>query len=188
MQKAVRKRNSEKTQQDILASARRQFSQRGFEAVGLRDIALDAGVNVALIGRYFGSKQKLFRTAIFPHLHIDTLLEGDHNSFGERVAQRVVGADIREAEFDPTRAYISSICSPAVAPELSEVIRSEMIEKLSLWLTGPDREMRASLILSQMLGFVMMFRMILQTSFSESELQILTAKFSHSIQALVDGQ
>ena len=58
MQNTVRKRNSEKTQQDILASARRQFSQRGFEAVGLRDIALDAGVNVALIGRYFGSKKK----------------------------------------------------------------------------------------------------------------------------------
>lgn len=50
--------------QAILASAQRLFSERGYHAVSLRQIAADAGVPLALVTYYHGQKHQLFE-AIF---------------------------------------------------------------------------------------------------------------------------
>lgn len=49
---------------DILLAAERLFAQRGYHAVSLRDIAAEAGVQVALLGYYYGAKHELYH-AIF---------------------------------------------------------------------------------------------------------------------------
>lgn len=49
---------------DILAAATELFSQFGYDAVSIRDVANKAGVNSALIGYYFGTKAELY-SAIF---------------------------------------------------------------------------------------------------------------------------
>jgi len=48
----------------IIESALRLFSTKGFEGTSVRDIATDAGVNVAMINYYFGSKEKLFEKVV----------------------------------------------------------------------------------------------------------------------------
>lgn len=48
----------------IIESALRLFSTKGFEGTSVRDIATDAGVNVAMISYYFGSKEKLFESVV----------------------------------------------------------------------------------------------------------------------------
>jgi AcrR family transcriptional regulator len=45
----------------ILDVAEDLFSQHGFEGTSLRVLCLKAGVNVAMISYYFGSKEKLFQ-------------------------------------------------------------------------------------------------------------------------------
>src|SRR2546421_8360402 len=59
-QKVIRSRNAAETRAALLAAARIRFARDGYEATNLRDIAADVGVNVALISRYFGSKEGLF--------------------------------------------------------------------------------------------------------------------------------
>lgn len=51
-------------QVQILDVAERLFAEHGFEGTSVRDIAQQAGVNVAMISYYFGSKEKLLQ-AIF---------------------------------------------------------------------------------------------------------------------------
>jgi AcrR family transcriptional regulator len=46
-------------QQPILEAAERLFSARGFKGTSVRDIAQEAGVNLAMISYYFGSKEGL---------------------------------------------------------------------------------------------------------------------------------
>jgi len=46
-------------QNQILSTAERLFSTKGFDGTSVRDIADDAGVNIAMISYYFGSKEKL---------------------------------------------------------------------------------------------------------------------------------
>ena len=49
-----------RTKAALLGHARQQFWSKGFSNVALREIAGAAGVDVALISRYFGSKRGLF--------------------------------------------------------------------------------------------------------------------------------
>ncbi len=48
----------------ILSVAMKLFGQKGFEGTSVRDIASGAGVNIAMISYYFGSKEKLFESVV----------------------------------------------------------------------------------------------------------------------------
>lgn len=47
------------TKELILEVAERMFAERGFASVSIRDLTAEAGVNIASINYYFGSKDKL---------------------------------------------------------------------------------------------------------------------------------
>ncbi|MFE4502393.1 TetR/AcrR family transcriptional regulator [Rhodococcus sp. NPDC056743] len=57
-------RDAGNTRRLLLESARRRFARDGYAATTVRDIAQDAGVNVALISRYFSSKEGLFEACL----------------------------------------------------------------------------------------------------------------------------
>ena len=48
----------------LLQTAARLFAKHGFEAVSTRMLSTEAGVNIAMIAYYFGSKEKLFEAII----------------------------------------------------------------------------------------------------------------------------
>lgn len=48
------------TEEKIMEAAKKLFYQKGFEATKTRDIAEEAGINLALLNYYFRSKKKLF--------------------------------------------------------------------------------------------------------------------------------
>ena len=53
-------------QVQIIETAERLFAAKGFEGTSVRDIAQEAGINIAMISYYFGSKEKLIE-AIFDY-------------------------------------------------------------------------------------------------------------------------
>ncbi len=59
-----RRRDAAATRRLLLDAARRRFAAEGYTAATVRDIATDAGVNVALINRYFTSKEGLFEACL----------------------------------------------------------------------------------------------------------------------------
>src|ERR1700733_5391866 len=59
-----RTRNAAASREALLASARTLFSERGFDNTTVRDIGDDAGVDPALIARYFGSKVNLYLATV----------------------------------------------------------------------------------------------------------------------------
>jgi AcrR family transcriptional regulator len=54
--------NLSEKHQHILVKAEELFAQKGYEGSTVRDIAQAAGVNLAMISYYFGSKEKLIET------------------------------------------------------------------------------------------------------------------------------
>jgi len=54
----------EQTTAAILDAAEKLFSERGFTAVTVRDIAADAGVSHALVHRYLGSKEQVYKAML----------------------------------------------------------------------------------------------------------------------------
>src|SRR5580698_9771543 len=48
----------------ILVIAEELFAEKGFDGTSVRDIAQQAGVNLAMISYYFGSKEKLLESLV----------------------------------------------------------------------------------------------------------------------------
>jgi AcrR family transcriptional regulator len=48
----------------IIETAERLFAERGFDGTSVRDIAHEAGVNIAMISYYFGSKENLMEALL----------------------------------------------------------------------------------------------------------------------------
>jgi AcrR family transcriptional regulator len=57
------------TEAKIKAAASRLFTEKGFDAVRTRDIAEEAGINLALLNYYFRSKEKLFELIMRENFH-----------------------------------------------------------------------------------------------------------------------
>jgi AcrR family transcriptional regulator len=57
--KAIKKKDNT-AEEKIIAAARKLFTRKGYDAVKTRDIAKEAGINMALLHYYYGSKDKLF--------------------------------------------------------------------------------------------------------------------------------
>ncbi len=52
------------TEQKIIMAARQVFTKKGYAATRTRDIAKEAGINLALLNYYFKSKENLFKIII----------------------------------------------------------------------------------------------------------------------------
>jgi AcrR family transcriptional regulator len=60
MVKKAKDQEASSTEEKIIAAARVVFTQKGYSATRTRDIAAEAGLNLALLNYYFRSKEKLF--------------------------------------------------------------------------------------------------------------------------------
>lgn len=98
------RRRAPETAARILDAAESLFSQRGFYGVSLRDIATEAGVQVALTHYHFGSKDDLFRAVI--DRRADEHADGMTQALAQAVTRDGSRADCRRAII---RAFITPI-------------------------------------------------------------------------------
>lgn len=75
---ATRPRDARATRDALLRAARARLAAHGYDDVSLREIAADVGVNVALIHRYFGTKDDMFLDVLDTEAPGLKFLEGDH--------------------------------------------------------------------------------------------------------------
>ncbi len=61
----------------ILHVAERLFGEKGFDGTSIRNIAKEAGINIAMVSYYFGSKEKLLEALILYRTN-DTRMQLDH--------------------------------------------------------------------------------------------------------------
>jgi AcrR family transcriptional regulator len=141
----------------ILDAARARFAEQGYEGATMRAIARDAGVDPALVSYYFGSKSGLFvaslRLPVDPAQAIESVLAEGTDDLGRRLVTRFL-----EVWDDPASGapVIRVLRSAASRPELlREFVERQIVPRLAAALEGPDAELRASALASQMLGLAM---------------------------------
>lgn len=93
---------SDHTKAALLDHARNLFWSRGYSNVALREIARAAGVDVALIARYFGSKQGLFEATLEDLPALDPVEVPDADSLISAVVDLFTSAPRDTGQPSPT--------------------------------------------------------------------------------------
>lgn len=180
-----RKRDALATTEAILAAARSVFTEKGYDGAGTRQIAERAQVNVALISRYFGSKEGLFAAAVPPMMTLDTMLCGDMSDLGARLAASLTHKQAK-AGFDPMLALLRAAASPDAVPILRQALTAQVLEPLAARLDGDHRVERAALVGALIVGFDLVTRVLGLQASSDGTAKALEAALAKSIQSLVD--
>lgn len=162
------RRDRDDVRSDIVAAARDSFSAKGFRGTTLRSVAEAAGVDVALIPYYFGSKAGLFAATLSlpvnPAELIGPAFEGDPAGIGERVARTFVGA-IRDDSIGPALLGLmrSAIADESARDNILDFINNVVLETYAAHVGGDIEaaRQRAALAATQILG-VAVGRHILQ--------------------------
>ncbi|RKI41327.1 TetR/AcrR family transcriptional regulator [Corallococcus sp. AB004] len=164
-------------------AARTLFSTRGFASTGVRDIADLAGVNSSLVGRYFGSKQGLYRATLEQVLDITPLLQVERRRFGEEVVSLFFGAEDAPG---PLAMLILSATDPEAYATTVELLREKALEPLARWLGPPDGEGRAARLNILWSGFLISRRLMPGYHLSASGNTSTRRWLEQAIQAVVD--
>jgi AcrR family transcriptional regulator len=146
--------DSTKTKAAILEAARTVFASLGYDGTTMRRIAVDAGVDSALISYYFGTKQELFvavhELPINP-ADLALLIDGSDDEIGERVA-RFAMTMLATDNSTAVSLMRSSVSSPSATTMLRQFIDRALIDPIAEQIGGPDARERVALATAQILG------------------------------------
>lgn len=151
-----RARNAAATRQSMLESARRQFARESYENVGLREIAGEVGVDPALVCRYFGSKEALFREVLRkPNDDDDEFLANvTAETLPDYLAELLT---VPECEVSAEKAeWLLIVMRSAGSAQASKIVRETLHEgvlaPVEKMLDPAGAELRAALVLAVMMG------------------------------------
>lgn len=167
------KRNAAATRAAILASAQQAFTRHGFDGVGLREIAAAAGANVALVNRYFGSKQGLFEEAVTTAITMNSLFPANREEFCERlIRQTLHDWPPERVQFDPTRAMLRSSGNELAEQLIRQGIETQLVKPLADWFGGEDGRARAGVTIALVAGIAILRDVLALQALSEDSEKI----------------
>lgn len=179
LQKVPRARNAEQTRAALFTAARLHFARDGYEATNLRDIANDAQVNVALIPRYFGSKEGLFQAVVaFNRDRIAAVVQGPSEQLGERLLHLVL-------DDDDLLVTLLRSSSHLPAAESLRTWLGALATDLTHLSYAPDVELRADLVVALLVGVATLRRLAGITPLSTASAEMLLPSMRDVISALL---
>jgi|SRR5215475_6283378 len=89
----------------LLKAARRLFAEKGMAATSIRDLAQEAGVNVAAVNYHFGDKEQLYLETLRYCYRTCGVL----NERGNQILQQAIHQGTREAALRGIRDYIRQL-------------------------------------------------------------------------------
>jgi AcrR family transcriptional regulator len=153
------------TRDAILRSARKLFAERGYAGATIRGIAQDAGVDAALIHHFFDSKEGVFTAALDQAIHPEAMMADivepgtGLDGAGERLVRVFLALWEDEDKREPLLAMLrSAVTQEEAARLLREFIAEQLYGRIAaaLGLDARDRDLRATLIGSQLIGMALL--------------------------------
>lgn len=182
----ARKRDAEATRAAILAAAKVHFARSGYEGAYLRDIAADAGVDAALINRYFGGKDGLFAAALKDSIRPDAISQWERATFGRDIAKMMANhAHHDNARMHAFQFLLRAATSPTTAPLLNEAVQDRFLAPIRSWIGGEQAEARARIVASVFIG-LLVERLIRDEPLAANERDSFIERTGELLQSLVD--
>lgn len=186
-------KKSERTRLAILEAARHCFADKGYEQVGVRELASHANVTAALINRYFGCKQNLFREVLEDENDYSELYRGPQSELGDRMARFLIRGEARKADgevmsinYERLHIFIRSLASDEARPILREDLADKITGPLMNFLPGDRADEKASLIISHVFGFLIVHSVVGAACAVKAKRDVLEKLLGKSLQAIID--
>lgn len=149
----------------------------------MRDITAEAGVNPALVSRYFGSKLRLYEAALEDCLSVDLLISAGRENFGKTLVDDFVSRD--PGYRHPWPILIHGASDPEGREVALRLLNERIVTPLADWLGGEDGMFRAAELIALTSGFFS-YRLILPLDSFQGEVAPSVRKWlEEALQALV---
>lgn len=174
------------TKQRIFAAASELFSERGYAATSVRDIAAGAGIDPALVIRHFGSKENLFLETMHLEAEQPVLFDGPIESLGERYIEYVTSAD------DRVKGVFLALLRASdgggeIGSRLREFHDDAFVTPLLARLHGPDAELRARLAASLVGGLLYSLWVVGDERLEAADPREIARHYGALLQQLITG-
>lgn len=176
-------RNAARTRVAILRAGQKLFAQKGYSTTGVREIAALAGVNPALVGRYFGSKEGLLKAVLETLLRTDLIVAGDRTAFGSRAVAMLMQA---ESVPNPVAIMALAMADPAARDLCRDLLQRTVIEPLAAWLGGEDASGRAARLNLLWTGFITARYLLPIAPLADDQVASTLAWLEQETQAIAD--
>jgi AcrR family transcriptional regulator len=154
---ATRRRDSAQSREDLLAAAAKLFSERGYEGTTIREVGALAGVDPALIARYFGGK---------PQLYLASLRRGDQGGASSEPIDLRDGERLQKLLERVSKVGITPSLYAAVRPHEDAALQAAAVEILEHRVLVPaaraageagldDARLRAEIATAALVGVVL---------------------------------
>jgi AcrR family transcriptional regulator len=192
--RAGRPAGSPPNREAILAAAREQFTERGYESATIRGIAARAGVDPALVHHYYGSKADLFAAALQlplnPREVLGDVLAGDAGQLGERLVRRFL--ELWSADAAGLGGTIVGLLRSATTHEdaarmVREFVSREALGRIAEALDVPQPHLRAALAGSQIIGLALARFVIRVEPIASADTETLVACYAPTLQRYLTG-
>ncbi|GAA0531771.1 TetR family transcriptional regulator [Saccharopolyspora subtropica] len=180
-----RRRDSAATKEALLQAASELFAERGFTATTVRDVAARAGVNQALLFRYFGSKQELF-AAVLSHNSSRVLDEQPLEQLPRRILDNLLSPELRSGQEHPIAAMLRSYSDERAAHVLRTELGARYTARLAELSDAADAELRADLVLAWFFGIGMVRSVLGKSPLAEADPETLTSHVVRAISVLLE--
>ena len=180
------------TRADILAAARDEFAELGYDRATIRGIAATAGVDPALVLHYFGSKEELFGAAlqlpVEPGQVLRRVMEQGVDDMGATMVRSFLEAWEPEESRSPLVAMVRSAMTNETAMALvREYLGRRVFGPITQTLGAPDADLRATLMGSQFIGLAMMRYIARIEPLASASVDQLVAAIGPSMQRYLTG-
>ena len=144
---------SDRTRSAILQAAREIFAREGYERATVRDIAAAAGIDAAMVIRYYGSKEALFALSAEFDLRLPDPEKIDPGRLGETLVRHFLSIWEGEDAVSGLSVMLRSASSNEfAAAKLHDVFSGQVLPMLSRIGNPADAHDRAGLVASQLIG------------------------------------
>ncbi|QLE73329.1 TetR/AcrR family transcriptional regulator [Streptomyces rectiverticillatus] len=177
----------------ILAAARAEFAERGYDKASIRAIARGANVDPALVHHYYGPKEQIFAAAIAtdfaPALEApDVVQAGGPEALGERLTRFILGV----WENPDTREQLLAIVRSAVANETAaavfrDLVTTRLMARIAGELDVPDPKLRSELAAAHLVGVAMLRYVIKVEPLASADLEQVIAIVAPAVQRHLAG-
>jgi AcrR family transcriptional regulator len=177
---------------DILAAARAEFGDRGFDATTIRGVARAAGVDPRLVHHYFDGKDALFVAAFELPARPQPLIEAVLAPGADGVGGRLVLLFTTVWDSEDGRQRIVALVSAASASEagarmLREFLAREVFARIIARIGSDDAELRAALAASQMMGLAVARYVVRLEPLASADPDLVVAIVGPTIQGYLTG-